>query len=164
MEKIKVLIADDIVSMAEVLKQQLEKFEDVEVVGIAVDGQDEVEKIEELKPDLVFTDNQMPKLNGIDVVDFVRNSAIEKKPDFVIITGDNDFDLMKRAFSLDVLRLIHKPCDERKITEVLEQYRQKVTVFENIEETAKNIKEIVKERKEKEGFLSKIINKFKERK
>jgi len=106
----------------------------------------------------------MPKLNGIDVVDFVRNSAIEKKPDFVIITGDNDFDLMKRAFSLDVLRLIHKPCDERKITEVLEQYRQKVTVFENIEETAKNIKEIVKERKEKEGFLSKIINKFKERK
>lgn len=163
MEKIKVLIADDLVPMTEILKQQLEKIEDIEIVGIAVDGQDEVEKIEELKPDLVFTDNQMPKLNGIDVVDFVRNSKIEKIPEFVIITGDNDIDLMKRSFTLNVLRLIHKPCDERKITEVLEEYRQKMRVFENMEETCQHIEEKIKEQKKKQSFFEKIINKFKER-
>ncbi len=162
MEKIKVLIVDDLAPIREVLKQQLEKIEDIEIIGIAEDGQDEIEKIKELKPDLVFTDNQMPKMNGIEVVEFIKNSEIEKIPEFVIITGDNDFELMKKAFSLDVLRLIHKPCDERKIVEVIAEYKQKMQIFENMKETCQHIEEKIKEKKEKRSFFRKVINKFKE--
>lgn len=79
MEKIKVLIADDVNELVETLKIILQKDEKIEVIGIANDGQDEYDKIIKLQPDLVFTDNQMPKMTGIEVIEKINNEPIITK-------------------------------------------------------------------------------------
>ena len=67
MEKLKVVIADDMQVIAENNKRIATLFDNIEVVGIANNGQEEYDMIMELKPDLVITDNQMPLMNGVDV-------------------------------------------------------------------------------------------------
>ena len=97
MDKIKVLIADDMEGIALQTKGALLIREDVEILGIASNGEEEVKMINELIPDLVFTDNQMPKMNGIDVIELIYNSDMERKPRFVLVTGDRDMALFERA-------------------------------------------------------------------
>ena len=65
-QKIKILIADDINKIAEDNKNIVSQNENVEIVGIASNGQEEMEMILEFTPDLVITDNKMPIINGIE--------------------------------------------------------------------------------------------------
>mgnify|MGYP006072305497 CR=1 FL=1 len=64
MEKIKIIIADDIQAIVESNKRIVASFDNVEVIGTAYIGQDEYDMIINLQPDLVITDNQMPIMNG----------------------------------------------------------------------------------------------------
>ena len=73
MKKLKVLIADDIDVITEGNKKIVEKNSNIEVIGIANDGNEEYELILKLKPDIVVTDNQMPKMNGIEVIEKILN-------------------------------------------------------------------------------------------
>lgn len=125
MEKIRVLVADDMNVIAEMIKEELEGIEGIEVVGISNDGQDECDKIFELQPDLVFTDNQMPKLNGIEVIKLVRNSILEKKPNFIIVTGDRDISFMDRVNSLEVIKVLNKPIINGEVEKAVQEYRLK---------------------------------------
>ena len=101
MEKIKVLIADDIEGILLQIRSAISNNSKIEIVGEAHDGQEEYDLIEELEPDLVFTDNKMPNMNGIDVIDKVVNSNISKKPKFVLVTAATD--LYSRANELGVI-------------------------------------------------------------
>lgn len=124
MEKIRILIADDTEIIAKQTEKALDKLEEVEVIGIAKDGQEEIDLINELKPDLVFSDNQMPKMNGIEVIEKVYNSNMENKPQFIFATGDRDMLLMKRANECEVVRIIHKPFFEEDIISAFEEYKE----------------------------------------
>lgn len=153
-ERIKILIADDMKMIAEDLRKFIQKYDKAEVIGIANDGQEEYEMIKKLEPDLVFTDNQMPKLNGIDVIDLIKKSEDIKSPEFVIITGDRDIELIKKANSLNVMRLLNKPIDYSAIQDI-------ITEFELI-----NSKNPIPEQNNedittKESFLKTIIKRLK---
>ena len=62
----KILIVDDHGLMREGLRSLLKQHDDMEVVGEASDGRQAVEKVSELKPDIVLMDIAMPNFNGID--------------------------------------------------------------------------------------------------
>lgn len=123
MDKIRVLIADDVQEIAKRIESIIEKNEKVEIVGIANDGQEEYEKILELQPELVFTDNKMPKLNGIDVIEKIRNEYPEQnKTDFVIISSEINSELYCRTCKLNVLSIVNKPFEDDKIIQIIEEY------------------------------------------
>ncbi|MBC7189466.1 chemotaxis response regulator protein-glutamate methylesterase [Candidatus Aerophobetes bacterium] len=63
--KIKVLVVDDSAFMRKAIRQILESDPLIEVVGIARDGQDALEKVEELNPDVVTLDINMPRMDGL---------------------------------------------------------------------------------------------------
>lgn len=65
-KKIRVLVVDDSVLFRETLGKKLAEDSHVEVVGTAVDAMDAMEKIQQLHPDVVTLDVEMPKMNGID--------------------------------------------------------------------------------------------------
>lgn len=122
-ENIRVLIADDMEIIAKSISNILDRIDFINVVGIAHNGTDEYEKILELKPNLVLTDNQMPELNGIDVVDKINSLGLENMPKFVLITGDVDFELSKRSNELGIFKVINKPIDPVKIEELILDFK-----------------------------------------
>jgi len=66
---IRILVVDDSIFMRTVLKNALSKADGFEVIGSAQNGQEALKKIEELKPDVVTLDIEMPGLTGLDVLD-----------------------------------------------------------------------------------------------
>ncbi len=65
---IKVLIVDDSLFMCKALKHILTSDENIEVVGVANNGQEAVQKVQQLDPDVVTLDVEMPKMNGLEAL------------------------------------------------------------------------------------------------
>lgn len=78
-EKIKVVVADDVQVIAENMKLIIDKNPNVEKTLVAFNGEEEIKKILEAEPDIVFTDFQMPNKNGIDVIDTILNNKNIKR-------------------------------------------------------------------------------------
>lgn len=154
MEKIKVLIADDVQVIAESNKKIAQAFENIEVLGIAKNGQEEYNMIEELMPDLVITDNKMPVMNGIEVIEKINNSSISKKPKFILITADLGSEFVNNAYSLGVLNVVGKMSSENALKYAIEEFLYLQNTNEN------DI--IEKHQVKKESFFEKILKKIKE--
>ena len=154
MEKIKVLIADDVQVIAESNKKIAQTFENIEVLGIAKNGQEEYNMIEKLMPDLVITDNKMPVMNGIEVIEKINNSSISKKPKFILVTADLGSEFVNNAYSLGVLNVVGKMSSENALKYAIEEflYLQNTNASDIIE----------KHQVKKESFFEKILKKIKE--
>ena len=154
MEKIKVLIADDVQVIAESNKKIAQTFENIEVLGIAKNGQEEYNMIEELMPDLVITDNKMPVMNGIEVIEKINKSSISKKPKFILVTADLGREFVNKAYKLGVLNVVGKMSSENALKYAIEEF----LYLQNTNESDIIEKHQVK----KESFFEKILKKIKE--
>ena len=75
MNPIRVMVVDDSVVVRKIVTDVLSADPDIEVVGTAVNGKIAVAKLEQLKPDLVTMDIEMPEMNGIEAVRAIRARA-----------------------------------------------------------------------------------------
>ena len=80
-----------------------------EVIGEAADGVEALALIRHLKPDLVITDIRMPALDGLTLI---QEAVSICDPEFIIMSGYNDFAYAKRAIHLGVTDYLCKPIDE----------------------------------------------------
>lgn len=144
-KKIKVVIADDIKVIAETNKNIALKNDNIAVVGIAYNGKQELEMILNLKPDLVITDNKMPEMNGIEVIKNVRNLKLENKPEFILVTGDNGYELNKQCNELGVFKVLGKIGIENTLLYAIDEYVSlKNSLFRDVKKTKKRKKAIQK--------------------
>ncbi len=90
------------------------------VAGEAADGQEGIEQIRQLQPDIVLTDVRMPFVNGIAMLERTRH---ECDYEVIIMSGYDEFEYAKKAISLGVTEYFLKPLD----TEELESAMQKIT-------------------------------------
>lgn len=120
--KIKVIVADDMEIIANNMKKFIEKNPRVENVEISLDGQDEIIKIMNIEPDLVFTDMQMPKRNGLDVIEEIQSyPTVRKKPRFVLVTANRDSELVIKSRELGFF-LEYKPIKEETINKYIDEF------------------------------------------
>lgn len=84
-EKLKVLIIDDSEAVREALKDILSEISKVELIGEASDGESGIDLITQLKPQAIILDLNMPKINGLDVLSFVKKNY----PSIVVIIMTN---------------------------------------------------------------------------
>lgn len=73
-QKLKVMIMDDSEAIREGLKDILSGIPNIELIGEAVDGEDGIETLTKLQPDVIILDLYMPKLNGLDVLTFIKKN------------------------------------------------------------------------------------------
>lgn len=107
--KIKIIIADDNIHICKFIKEFLEKYEDIEILGIANSDEDEIKMIEELKPEIVITDlMRNHRYTGLDIIKsyFTKNKDIA----FLVISADNKSDVINGG--LEVAGYIKKPVND----------------------------------------------------
>ncbi len=100
MSKIRILIADDHAMVREGLKQLIELEDDIIVVAQAGNGSEAIEKIIEYKPDIVLLDINMPELNGLEVLAYLRDNEINAN--VIILTIHNEVEYLYKAVDIGV--------------------------------------------------------------
>ncbi len=117
-KKLNTVIVDDEPLARRGLVLRLAGFNDVEIVGEFGNGEDAVEGIRALKPDLVFLDIQMPVMDGFEVL---RQIAGADMPLVVFATAFDEHAV--RAFEENALDYLLKPIDEERLAATLERAR-----------------------------------------
>jgi two-component system, LytTR family, response regulator len=116
---IRALIVEDAPRLRSGIRLYLQKEQDVEVVGEAGDGPDAVERINALRPDMVFLDVQLPGFDGFEVLS--RANIDSRRCAIVFITAYADYAL--RAFDCNAVSYLLKPFDGRRFAEVVDRAR-----------------------------------------
>lgn len=118
---LRVMIVDDEALAREHIADRLAAEENVEVVGTAEDGDEAVEAIRRLQPDLVFLDVQMPGLTGVEVVETIGAANM---PATIFTTAFDQYAL--KAFEVAAVDYLVKPFDDDRFSEAFRRARRSV--------------------------------------
>ena len=141
---LKVLIADD----EEVVLKGLKHIIDWEALGFTIcgeaeNGNDTLQKMKLLKPDLVLLDIRMPHLTGLEIIEMSKSFSYHSE--FIILSGYSDFSYAQAAVKLGVNNYLLKPVDEDELKKAvidvrhsIEKDRQTQTIYEKYKATAKD--------------------------
>ncbi|MDR2549342.1 MAG: chemotaxis response regulator protein-glutamate methylesterase [Desulfobulbus sp.] len=108
-KKIKVLVVDDTIVYRKAVSDILAEMPGVEVVGVAHNGKIAVAKIQNLKPDLLTLDIEMPEMNGIEVLQYLQQHAPQVSAIMVSTLTSEGGDMTMRALELGAYDFILKP-------------------------------------------------------
>src|SRR5271155_161004 len=120
---ISAILVDDEKLASEELAYQLKEFADVEIIATASNGLQAVKLIEDLEPDLVFLDVQMPGLDGMGVIRKLREKNIPL-PYFVMATAYDQYAV--EAFKWEALDYLLKPVEKDRLSRAIERARKSV--------------------------------------
>ncbi len=97
---IKVVIADDHAMVREGIRNLLEFDGKIKVVGVAGDGEETMQVIKQLKPDVVLLDINMPKMSGLEVLERLQEEHISVK--VLVLTVHDEVEYLVRAVDMGV--------------------------------------------------------------
>ncbi len=113
----KVIIVDDSRLARKELRRLLDDFEVVQILAEAADAEEAKEKIEGLKPDLLFLDIQMPGKTGFELLEI-----LDYIPEVVFTTAYNEYAL--KAFDYNALDYLVKPVEKNRLAGVISKVQQ----------------------------------------
>jgi DNA-binding NarL/FixJ family response regulator len=120
MEIIRVLIVDDNEVVREGLESLLQSHDDIEVIGKAVDGLDAIGKAEQLVPDIILMDANMPRADGAEATRRIKEKLPEIKIIFLTVYGDYVGD----ALSAGASWYLTKDCRRQDLLEAIRTLAQ----------------------------------------
>lgn len=120
MSLLRSVIVDDEELARALLKELLGRHDDVEVAAECSNGFDAVKRISEIKPDIVFLDVQMPKLDGFEVLELMDTTAA-----VVFVTAYDVYAM--RAFDVHAVDYLLKPVSPERFEAALERVKQRLT-------------------------------------
>jgi two-component system LytT family response regulator len=118
---IRALIVDDEPLARQRIRTLLLAEPDVEIVGECTDGRQAVIAVEELRPDLMFLDIQMPALDGFGVLDAI---AGDDMPIVIFVTAYDSYAI--RAFEVHALDYLLKPFDRERFRKAVQRAREQI--------------------------------------
>ncbi len=116
---IKAIIVDDERLARIELKKLLEQHPEIEVVEEASNVDEGIEKIDIIKPDLLFLDIQMPGKTGFDLL-----AELEKSPRVIFTTAYDEFAL--KAFEVNALDYLLKPIDPKRLADAIQKLQTEI--------------------------------------
>lgn len=115
--QIRIIITDDHALIREGLKQLLEFDGDISVIEEAANGEECIEKVVRYNPDVLLLDINMPKKNGIEVLENIRDRGLNQK--VIILTVHNEVEYMLKAMDLGVNGYILKDSCSSEIKQAI---------------------------------------------
>ncbi len=109
--KIKVLIADDNRGFVELLKDFMLEQSDIDVIGVAYNGNEVINILEDEIPDVMILDIIMPHLDGLGVLEQIKEMKLEKSPKIIMLTAFGQENITQKAVELGASYYILKPFD-----------------------------------------------------
>lgn len=128
----KAIIVDDEHLAREIIKKYLSKHESIELIGECSNGFEAVKEITEKKPDLLFLDIQMPKLNGFEMLELIDN-----QPEIIFTTAFDNYAL--KAFDVNAADYLLKPFSEERFSEALSKVMERIKNKVDSDEQIKNL-------------------------
>ncbi|MDH5476564.1 MAG: LytTR family transcriptional regulator DNA-binding domain-containing protein [Cyclobacteriaceae bacterium] len=116
---IKALIIDDEPLARDVIKSYLNHHNDIEVLAECENGFEGVKAINELQPDLIFLDIQMPKISGFEMLEL-----LDKHPHIIFSTAFDNYAL--KAFEANAADYLLKPYSKERFNEAITKVKQKI--------------------------------------
>ncbi|WP_141431731.1 sporulation transcription factor Spo0A [Bacillus sp. 03113] len=120
MKKIKVCVVDDNRELVGLLEEYIDSQEDMEVVGVAHNGQDCLELLDQVETDVLVLDIIMPHLDGLAVLERIRESK-SSMPSVIMLTAFGQEDVTKKAVELGASYFILKPFDMEHLSNHIRQ-------------------------------------------
>lgn len=114
---IKVMLADDHVLMREGIRQLLEFDGSIDVIAEANDGEECLEKLNTVKPQVLLLDINMPKKNGIEVLEDIKKKNIDVK--VLILTVHNEIEYLLKAVDIGVDGYILKDSESTELKKAI---------------------------------------------
>jgi two-component system response regulator (stage 0 sporulation protein A) len=117
--KIKVFIVDDNRELVGLLEEFISSQEDMEISGVAYNGQECLELLQDAKPDVLILDIIMPHLDGLGVLQQLRENG--EMPNVIMLTAFGQEDVTKKAVELGASYFILKPFDMNNLASQIRQ-------------------------------------------
>jgi two-component system LytT family response regulator len=143
--KIRAVTVDDEELARAVLREFLAPHPDVEIVAECANGFEAVRAVTELRPDLLFLDIQMPKLDGFEVLELIGNEVA-----VIFVTAYDEFAL--RAFEVHAVDYLLKPFSAERLAEALDHARSHLA-----QRTPLPVKALVSAARPKDGPAQRIL-------
>lgn len=134
---IKVVLIDDERLARQELKSLLNEHPDIEIIAEFGNADDAIKKMDNLNPDLIFLDIQMP---GKDGFQFLQD--LERVPNVIFVTAYDEYAL--RAFEVNALDYLLKPVEENRLSDALKKVREEIQIDKEIE-VKKDSSEVLEE-------------------
>jgi len=135
---LRVLIVDDEPLARQRLTELLQEQPDVEIAGYATNGEGAIDEIQDLDPDLVFLDVQMPGKTGLDVV---REIGPEAMPPTIFVTAFDQYALT--AFDVAAVDYLLKPFDDERFAQAFQRARRRIEL-EQVGELAQQLRAVLR--------------------
>lgn len=150
MKKQKAIIVEDEKLARDLVKNYLSSQENIELIGEFSDGFSGLKAINELKPDIVFLDVQMPKLTGLELLELVEGS-----PHIIFTTAYDEYAI--NAFDLNAVDYLLKPFSKERFEKALDKVFEKI-VGSNSTNSVTQLKSHLSEDKEIDKIVVKSNN------
>lgn len=108
---VRIMIADDNREFGELLKEFINQYEDLQLIGIAFNGMEALQMIRESTPDIILLDIIMPHLDGIGVLEKLAEDNTITKPRIIMLTAFGQESVTQKAAELGADYYILKPFD-----------------------------------------------------
>jgi len=146
-DKIKVIIVDDEKLARDIVKKHIESFSNLEYAGECSNGFEALKMINEIKPDIVFLDIQMPKINGFEMLELLENPPV-----IIFSTAYDQYAL--KAFEVNATDYILKPFNTQRFNEAIEKA---FAALKNKQKFNENVEKLVRHNDTQTETLNRIV-------
>jgi len=119
--KVRVAIADDNREFCQIMIECLSEQEEIEIIGVANDGMEAVELVNQKKPDLLLLDIIMPYLDGFGVIKRIKASCKDYSPKIIVISNIGHESIAQKAMQLGAEYYLIKPFCSDMLCELIIQ-------------------------------------------
>jgi two-component system LytT family response regulator len=140
------ILIEDEEPARDLLRKFMEPYPDIEIVGEFIDGFEGARAINQLKPDLIFLDIQLPRLTGIEIIELIDYSPL-----IIFTTAYDEFAI--KAFEKNAVDYLLKPFSRERFGQAIERAKQRMSSHKATQPALQELSDDLT----RESYLSRIV-------